>query len=249
MDAEFIGGQDLNGLCKKGRGRLVKWSEVLSLSKVEVFVAPPTQPKKVKKVAKKQQAWKITEAKKQKVDKKKKAVQPVPSSEERKSVKKNGVAPAANDGLTQLLQNAKISKNTESQASTSKDGGNLKALLTKEGILPSRQQPAPRPIMVPPPRGVPPPMLVPRGMPVMPRMMPRMPGMMPGMVQTNMPGMQPMFVIPPRPMMPMPRGPSVGVLPMGPTIEVKKRDDKNTPEKRVKREKKKVTSALKPSHV
>ena len=32
MDAEFIGGQNLNGLCKKGRGRLVKWSEVLSLS-------------------------------------------------------------------------------------------------------------------------------------------------------------------------------------------------------------------------
>lgn len=161
------------------------------------------------------------------------------------NVKRNVVALAANDGLTQLLQNAKVSNNTKPEGSTmtseSKDNGNLKALLTKEGVLPSHQQPTPRPIMVPPPRG----------MPAMPRMMPRMPGMMPGMAQTNMPGMAmpPMFVIPPRPMMQMPRGPSVGVLPMGPTIEVKKREDKNIPEKRVKREKKKVTSSLKPSHI
>ena len=35
FDSEFIGGQDLNGLCSRGRGRLVKWSEVLSLSKPE----------------------------------------------------------------------------------------------------------------------------------------------------------------------------------------------------------------------
>jgi 5'-3' exoribonuclease 1 len=251
MDAEFIGGQNLNGLCKKGRGRLVKWSEVLSLSKVEVIKAPKPQPKVAKKapVAKKQ-AWKKPEAKKQQVGKKKKA----PSKAKKKStgVQKNGVAPAANDGLTQLLQNAKLSNNNNNaqKSSENKDNGNLKALLTKEGIIPAgqqQQQQMPRPMIVPPSRGVPPPMLVSRGMPrMMPRMMPGMP--MPRM----MPGMQmpPMFVVPPRPMMQMPRGPSVGILPMGPTIEVKKREDKkNEPEKRVKREKKKASSSLKPSHV
>jgi 5'-3' exoribonuclease 1 len=50
FDSEFIGGQDLNGLCARGRGRLLKWSEVLSLSKPEK-VAAPKPAKKAPKAA------------------------------------------------------------------------------------------------------------------------------------------------------------------------------------------------------
>ena len=67
-----------------------------------------------------------------------------------------------------------------------------------------------------------------------------MPRMIPGGIPRNM--MPPVYGMPPRPMAPMPTGPSVGMLPMGPTIEVKKREDRQEPEKRVKRRRKKAAA-------
>ena len=86
--------------------------------------------------------------------------------------KENGVAPAADDGLAKLLQNAKVSATVKSPAaqakvSENKDNGNLKDLLTKEGVLPAPPQQMPRPMIAPPPRGIAPPVLNPRGIPGM----------------------------------------------------------------------------------
>ena len=59
--------------------------------------------------------------------------------------------------------------------------------------------------------------------------------------------MAPMYGMPPRPMAPMPTGPSVGMLPMGPTIVLRsERIDKS--QKRGE-ERKKGSSMLRPSHV
>ena len=99
MDAEFIGGQNLNGLCKKGRGRLVKWSEVLSLSKVETVKIPMQQKPATKQTpVQSKPAWKKPDD----VNPKKKKGKSVPQKNANAG-KGNGVAPAADDGLAKLF--------------------------------------------------------------------------------------------------------------------------------------------------
>ena len=131
MDAEFIGGQNLNGLCKKGRGRLVKWSEVLSLSKVETVKIPHNQSRQENHSMQSKPAWKKPDD----VNPEKKKGKSAPRKKQMYG-KGNGVAPAADDGLAKLLQNAKVSATVKSPAaqakvSENKDNGNLKDLIDK----------------------------------------------------------------------------------------------------------------------
>ena len=231
FDAEFIGGKDLNGLCTRGRGRLVKWSEMLSLTRPEE-ARPPVADTKVPAVA----AGAASQKKKKKVEpaKKEKKIKVEKKKKKNQSKEETG-APAATgqENLTNLLAKAGIAVPAKNAAGHGSD--HLKHLLAQAGISEgTASSPAPptiRPVFHSPAM-----MNAPAAqtMNIQP----------PPMVMMQPPAM--MQMMPPQQ---MPRG--VGAMPMGKGITVAKPVIVRSPSavKRVPRVKKTGATSLTPGHV
>lgn len=230
FDAEFIGGKDLNGLCSRGRGRLLKWSELLSLTKPEK-VKPPVAIKAVhaeQGMPKKKQDG-TENVKTQKVEKKSKKKKKNQSKQEANTEKLSG-----QENLANLLEKAGIS--VPAKNASSGDSAHFQSLLAKAGISTAKNN-----ATSPPPPTT--------------RPMFHSPAMMNAPTAQSM-NIKPPAMMPPLPMMhmmpqqPIPRG--VGAMPMGKGITgIKTSKDTSTPVvKRVPRTKKVgVTSSLTPGHI